>query len=42
MATVYADGGYGYAATGDTSPAGIEAALERAAGVGARDGAASR
>jgi predicted Zn-dependent protease len=32
MATVYADGGYGYAATGDTSPAGIKAALERAAG----------
>ena len=31
MATVYADGGYGYAATGDTSPAGIAAALERAA-----------
>ena len=23
MATVYADGGYGYAATGDTSPAGL-------------------
>jgi len=31
MATVYADGGYGYAATGDTSPAGLAAALERAA-----------
>ncbi len=31
MATVYADGGYGYAATGDTSPAGIEAAFARAA-----------
>jgi predicted Zn-dependent protease len=31
MATVYADGGYGYAATGDTSPAGLRAALERAA-----------
>ncbi len=30
MATVYADGGYGYAATGDLSPAGIRAALERA------------
>ena len=30
MATVYADGGYGYAATGDTSPAGIEAAFARA------------
>ena len=30
MATVYAGGGYGYAATGDTSPAGLEAALERA------------
>jgi predicted Zn-dependent protease len=31
MATVYADGGYGYAATGDTSPGGLAAALERAA-----------
>ncbi len=31
MATVYADGGYGYAATMDTSPAGLRAALERAA-----------
>ncbi len=31
MATVYVDGGYGYAATGDTSPAGLAAALERAA-----------
>jgi predicted Zn-dependent protease len=31
MATVYADGGYGYAATGDTSPAGLAAALGRAA-----------
>jgi predicted Zn-dependent protease len=31
MATVYAGGGYGYAATADTSPAGLEAALERAA-----------
>ena len=30
MATVYADGGYGYAATGDTSPAGLAAALARA------------
>jgi predicted Zn-dependent protease len=30
MATVYADGGYGYAATSDTSPAGLRAALERA------------
>ncbi|MBS0320313.1 MAG: TldD/PmbA family protein [Proteobacteria bacterium] len=30
MATVYVDGGYGYAATGDTSPAGIARALERA------------
>ena len=31
MATVYVDGGYGYAATGDTSSAGLNAALERAA-----------
>ncbi|MBK7080201.1 MAG: TldD/PmbA family protein [Betaproteobacteria bacterium] len=31
MATVYAGGGCGYAATGDTSPAGLAAALERAA-----------
>jgi predicted Zn-dependent protease len=31
MACVYADGGYGYAATGDTSAAGLRAALERAA-----------
>jgi predicted Zn-dependent protease len=31
MATVYVDGGYGYAATGDTSAAGLAAALERAA-----------
>jgi predicted Zn-dependent protease len=31
MATVYADGGYGYAATGDLSPSGIRCALERAA-----------
>jgi len=30
MATVYADGGYGYAATSDLSPAGLAAALERA------------
>ena len=43
MATVYADGGYGYAATGDLSPAGLAAALERAAHwarVTARRGAA--
>jgi predicted Zn-dependent protease len=31
MATVYARGGYGYAATADLSPAGVRAALERAA-----------
>jgi len=31
MATVYAGGGYGYAATGDLSPAGLAAALGRAA-----------
>ena len=31
MATVYANGGYGYAATADLSPAGLRAALERAA-----------
>ena len=31
MASVYADGGYGYAATADTSPRGIRDALERAA-----------
>ncbi|MEP7206974.1 MAG: TldD/PmbA family protein [Casimicrobiaceae bacterium] len=31
MATVYAHGGYGYAATCDVSPAGVRAALERAA-----------
>jgi predicted Zn-dependent protease len=31
MATVYVDGGYGYAATADTSAAGLSAALERAA-----------
>jgi predicted Zn-dependent protease len=31
MATVYVDGGYGYAATSDLSAAGLEAALERAA-----------
>jgi predicted Zn-dependent protease len=31
MATVYADGGYGYAASGDTSPAGLAAVLQRAA-----------
>jgi predicted Zn-dependent protease len=32
MATVYADGGYGYAATSDTSPAGLAAALQQALG----------
>jgi len=31
MATAYVDGGYGYAATGDTSPEGLRGALERAA-----------
>lgn len=31
MASVYVDGGYGYAATADTSPSGLRAALERAA-----------
>jgi predicted Zn-dependent protease len=31
MVTAYAGGGYGYAATGDTSPAGLRAALDRAA-----------
>jgi predicted Zn-dependent protease len=31
MASVYADGGYGYAATGDTSEQGIRRVLERAA-----------
>jgi len=31
MASVYADGGYGYAATADLSPAGLRDALERAA-----------
>jgi predicted Zn-dependent protease len=31
MATVHADGGYGYAATGDLTRAGLAAALERAA-----------
>src|SRR4051794_25035729 len=31
MASVYVDGGYGYAATSDTSRAGLAAALERAA-----------
>jgi predicted Zn-dependent protease len=30
MASVYADGGYGYAATSDTSAEGLKAALERA------------
>jgi predicted Zn-dependent protease len=32
MATVYAGGGYGYAATADLSPDGLRAALERALG----------
>ena len=31
MATVYVDGGYGYAATGDMSATGLASALERAA-----------
>ena len=31
MATVYVDGGYGYAATSDTSPSGLREVLERAA-----------
>ncbi len=31
MATVYAEGGYGYAATSDTSRAGLQTALDRAA-----------
>ncbi len=31
MATVYVDGGYGYAATADLSPGGLREALERAA-----------
>jgi len=31
MASVYVDGGYGYAATADLSPAGLRDALERAA-----------
>src|SRR5206468_11322747 len=31
MASVYVDGGYGYAATSDTSPEGLAVALERAA-----------
>ena len=31
MASVYVDGGYGYAATSDTSPDGLADALERAA-----------
>ncbi|MEO8849009.1 MAG: DNA gyrase modulator, partial [Casimicrobiaceae bacterium] len=30
MASVYADGGYGYAATSDTSPAGLRDAVARA------------
>ena len=43
MATVYADGGFGYAATDDTSPAGLAAALARAAaGCGHRRARASR
>ena len=32
MASVYVDGGYGYAASVDTSPAGLRDALDRAAG----------
>jgi predicted Zn-dependent protease len=32
MVTVYADGGYGYAATGDTSAAGLRVAFDRALG----------
>ncbi len=32
MASVYAEGGYGYAATGDTSPEGLRDVLERALG----------
>jgi len=32
MATVYANGGCGYAATSDTSPAGLQAVLEQALG----------
>ena len=31
MASVYVDGGYGYAATSDTSPDGVRDALDRAA-----------
>src|SRR5574340_730154 len=31
MASVYVEGGYGYAATADTSAAGLQAALDRAA-----------
>src|SRR5207248_9644600 len=30
MASVYVDGGYGYAATSDTSPAGLRSTLDRA------------
>ena len=30
MVTAHADGGYGYAATSDLSPAGLQAALDRA------------
>ena len=36
MATVYADGGYGYAATGDTSPAGPARRARARGGLGAR------
>ena len=35
MASVYANGGYGYAATADTSHDGLRDVLQRAAGVGA-------
>ena len=42
MATVYADGGYGYAATGDTSPAGLARGARARRGVGARDRPARR
>ena len=41
MATVYADGGYGYAATADRRPAGSRRALERARATG-RAATASR
>ncbi len=36
MATVYAGGGYGYAATGDTSPAGLRGGARARGGAGAR------